>query len=58
MPNRLELPAELQSLIEKREGERRQQTDQDGTAEVPQSPTGEERRQGDRRKNSDSANEQ
>ena len=53
MPNRIELPEELQSLIEKREGDRRQPVDQDGMPKAQQLPTGEERRRGDRRKNSD-----
>ena len=51
MPNRLELPDELNSLIEKREADRRAPVDEQVTdqTEPPQSPTGEERRQGDRR---------
>ncbi|WP_425397156.1 hypothetical protein [Aeoliella sp.] len=50
MSNRLELPDDFQHLIEKREGERRQQTEQDSTVDPQQLPTGEERRKGERRK--------
>lgn len=49
MPNRLDIPDELNSLIEKREADRRNAEE---SKEVPEEQPGvaEEQRQGDRRK--------
>lgn len=49
MSNHLELPAELQALIEKREGERRQQEANSAADTQEQLPEGEERRKRNRR---------
>jgi len=54
MPNRLDLPPELASLIEKREQEERRKNEHCSEPNVTEAPQGEERRsKPDRRTNRD-----